>query len=388
MRRNHRFVDHRRGIQVNNVVLSASGLYTPPESVSNEELVTAFNAYVENYNRDNAKAIDAGEVEALTPSNADFIYKASGIKSRYVVDKSGIIDPEVMHPRIRTRSNDEPSLQCEMVMAAAEPCLERAGKRPEDVDAVLVACSNLPRPYPALAVEVQKYLGAGRFGFDINVACASAAFGIQTAADMIKSGSARTVLMVNPEICSAHLNFRDRDSHFIFGDVCTAALIEHADDVEQGQGFDVLGTKLKTEFSNNIRNNFGFLNRAETEPRSDADRLFVQNGRRVFKDVGPMVAEMIRSHLGEVDLSAADLNRLWLHQANINMNTLICRRVLGRDATEAEMPSVLAEYGNTSSASPVIVFHKFSDDLEAGDIGVLCGFGAGYSAGSVITRKR
>lgn len=373
---------------MNNVVLSASGLYTPPESVSNEELVTAFNAYVENHNRDNAKAIEAGDIEALTPSNADFIYKASGIKSRHVVDKAGIIDPDVMHPRIRTRGNDEPSLQCEMVMAAVEPCLERAGKRPEDVDAVLVACSNLPRPYPALAVEVQKYLGAGRFGFDINVACASAAFGIQIAADMIASGSARTVLMVNPEICSAHLNFRDRDSHFIFGDVCTAALIEHADDVEPGQGFDVVGTRLKTEFSNNIRNNFGFLNRSETESRTDADRLFVQNGRRVFKDVAPMVAEMIVSHANEHDLGADDIKRLWLHQANVNMNTLISKRVLGRAATDAEMPSVLADYGNTSSASPVIVFHKFSDDLATGDIGVLCGFGAGYSAGSVIMRKR
>lgn len=373
---------------MNNVVLSASGLYTPPESVSNEELVEAFNAYVEKYNAENAEAIEAGETKALTKSDPDFIYKASGIKSRYVVDKQGILDPDVMHPWIRTRGNDEPSLQCEMALAAIEPCLQRAGKRPEDIDAVLVACSNLPRPYPALAVEVQKYLGGGRFGFDINVACASAAFGIQTAADMINAGSARTVLMVNPEICSAHLNFRDRDSHFIFGDVCTAALIEHGDDVEPGQGFDVLGTRLKTEFSNNIRNNFGFLNRAEDEPRSDADRLFVQNGRRVFKDVGPMVAEMIREHLGELDLSAHDLKRLWLHQANVNMNSLICRRVLGRDATEAEMPSVLAEYGNTSSASPVIVFHKFSDDMAAGDVGVLCGFGAGYSAGSVVTRKR
>ncbi|MBS62815.1 beta-ketoacyl-ACP synthase III [Salinisphaera sp.] len=373
---------------MNNVVISASGLYTPPESVSNEELVTAFNAYVENYNRDNAAAIERGELEALSPSNADFIYKASGIKSRYVVEKSGILDPEVMHPWIRTRGNDEPSLQCEMAMAAIEPCLEKAGKRPEDIDAVLVACSNLPRPYPALAVEIQKYLGAGQFGFDLNVACASAAFGIQTAADMIKSGSARTVLMVNPEICSAHLNFRDRDSHFIFGDVCTAALIEHGDDVEAGQGFDVLGTKLKTEFSNNIRNNFGFLNRTETEPRSDGDRLFIQNGRRVFKDVAPMVAQMIVEHADELELGAADIKRLWLHQANINMNTLICKRVLGREASEAEMPSVLAEYGNTSSASPVIVFHKFSDDMAAGEVGVLCGFGAGYSAGSVVTRKR
>ena len=373
---------------MNNVVLSASGLYTPPESVSNEELVATFNIYVDQFNRDNADAIEAGDMAALSPSNPDFIYKASGIKSRYVVDKAGILDPEVMHPRIRTRSNDEPSLQCEMALAAIEPCLEKAGRRPEDIDAIIVACSNLPRPYPALAVEVQHYLGAGRFGFDINVACASAAFGIQTARDMINNGSAKNVLMVNPEICSAHLNFRDRDSHFIFGDVCTAALLERAEDVADGQGFDVLGTRLQTRFSNNIRNNFGFLNRAETDDRSAADRLFVQNGRRVFKDVGPMVAEMIVEHLGEHDLSAAELKRLWLHQANINMNSLICRRVLGRDATEAEMPSVLAEYANTSSASPVIVFHKFSDDMSAGDIGVLCGFGAGYSAGSVVMRKR
>lgn len=373
---------------MNNVVLSASGLYTPPESVSNEELVATFNIYVDQFNRDNADAIEAGDMAALSPSNPDFIYKASGIKSRYVVDKAGILDPEVMHPRIRTRSNDEPSLQCEMALAAIEPCLEKAGRRPEDIDAIIVACSNLPRPYPALAVEVQHYLGAGRFGFDINVACASAAFGIQTARDMINNGSAKNVLMVNPEICSAHLNFRDRDSHFIFGDVCTAALLERAEDVADGQGFDVLGTRLQTRFSNNIRNNFGFLNRAETDDRSAADRLFVQNGRRVFKDVGPMVAEMIVDHLGEHDLSAAELKRLWLHQANINMNSLICRRVLGRDATEAEMPSVLAEYANTSSASPVIVFHKFSDDMSAGDIGVLCGFGAGYSAGSVVMRKR
>ena len=370
------------------VVLSASGLYTPPESVSNEELVEAFNAYVDRYNSAHAAAIAAGDSRALEHSSADFITKASGIQSRHVVDKAGILDPTIMRPRIRTRSNDEPSIQCEMALAAIEPCLAAAGREAKDIDAVLVACSNLPRPYPALAVEVQSYLGGGHFGFDINVACASAAFAIQTAADMIKSGSARCVLMVNPEICTAHLNFRDRDSHFIFGDVCTAALLEHVDDAPAGTGFEVLGTRLKTRFSNNIRNNFGFLNHSETEERPAADRLFVQNGRRVFKDVGPMVAELIGEHLGEHDLTAADVKRLWLHQANYSMNTLIAKRVLGHAPEKAEMPTVLDEYANTSSASPVIVFHKYSADLAAGDVGVLCGFGAGYSAGSVILRRR
>ncbi|HET7314531.1 beta-ketoacyl-ACP synthase III [Salinisphaera sp.] len=373
---------------MSNVVLTASGLYTPDEAISNDELVASFNAYVDIYNQAHADDIAAGRVAPLSHSNSDFITKASGIESRYVVDKAGILDPEIMHPRIRTRSNDEPSIQCEMALAAIRPCLEAAGRAPEDIDAILVACSNLPRPYPALAVEVQEFLGGGRYGFDLNVACASASFGIQTAADMINSGSARRVLMVNPEICSAHLNFRDRDSHFIFGDVATAALIEHVDDAPADRGFEVLGTRLSTRFSNNIRNNFGFLNRSETEPRPPADRLFVQNGRRVFKEVGPMVAEMIVNHVGEHDLDAGDIKRLWLHQANINMNTLIAKRVFGRAPENGEMPSVLAEYGNTSSASPMIVFHKFSDDLAAGDVGVLCGFGAGYSAGSVILRRR
>lgn len=101
-----------------------------------------------------------------------------------------------------------------------------------------------------------------------------------------------------------------------------------------------------------------------------------------------MVAEMIVDHLAEHALSAVEIKRLWLHQANINMNTLIAKRVLGRAPEAAEMPSVLAEYANTSSASPMIVFHQFSNDLETGDVGVLCGFGAGYSAGSVIVRRR
>ncbi len=76
-----------------------------------------------------------------------------------------------------------------------------------------------------------------------------------------------------------------------------------------------------------------------------------------------------------------------LHQANLNMNQLIARRVLGRDATDEEAPTILDEYANTSSAGSVIAFHKHRSDFSSGDLGVLCSFGAGYSIGSVILRK-
>lgn len=301
---------------MHNAVIAATGLYTPPHALSNEELVETFNTYVERFNHRNAEAIAAGEVTALAPSSPEFIVKASGIKSRYVVDKTGLVDPEVMRPVIPERGNDELSVLAEMAVEAAKEAIKAWGKPASQIDAVLCAASNMQRPYPAMAIEVQQALGIEGFAFDMNVACSSATFGIKTAADYVATGSARAVLMVNPEICSGHLNFRDRDSHFIFGDVATAVIVERAEDAPEHGGWDILGTRLKTVFSNNIRNNFGFLNRAAPEGVAAADKLFVQEGRKVFREVVPMVSEMILEHAQDLKLDPHHLKRLWLHQAN------------------------------------------------------------------------
>ena len=373
---------------VHNAVISGTGLFTPANSISNDELVEAFNAYVQLFNSENADAITRGEVEALTESSSAFIERASGIKSRFVIDKAGILDPKRMTPRIPERSNDEWGILCEMAIAAAQEAMTRAGKTAADIDGVIVACSNLQRAYPAVAIEVQAALGIQGFGYDMNVACSSATFGIQAATNSVKLGQARAILMVNPEICTGHLNFRDRDSHFIFGDACTAVIVERADLATSPYQFDILGTKLLTQFSNNIRNNFGFLNRAAEEGIGAPDKLFVQEGRKVFRDVCPMVAELIATHLAENQLNVSDVKRFWLHQANLNMNLLIARKLLGRDAEPHEAPVILDTYANTSSAGSVIALHKNQDDLPSGSLGVLSSFGAGYSIGSVILRKR
>jgi beta-ketodecanoyl-[acyl-carrier-protein] synthase len=372
-------------------VIAATGLYTPPHSLSNAELVETFNAYVERFNAANAEAIEAGEVAALIPSSVEFIEKASGIKSRFVIDKSGLLDPEIMRPVIPERSNEEISVLAEIAVAAARQAIARWGKDVSGIDAVICAASNMQRAYPAMAIEVQQALGIDGFAFDMNVACSSATFGIKTAADYIASGSARAVLMVNPEITSGHLNFRDRDSHFIFGDVATAVVVEREEDAPpsgRNAGWDILGTRLKTVFSNNIRNNFGFLNRAAPEGADSPDKLFVQEGRKVFREVVPMVAEMIIDHAADIGLDPTALKRLWLHQANINMNVMIGKRVLGRDPADGENVIILDEYANTSSAGSIIAFHKASDDFESGETGLICSFGAGYSAGTVFVRKR
>jgi len=369
-------------------VITGSGLFTPAESISNEELVASFNAWVDLYNADNSEAIAAGDVEAKTHSSAEFIEKASGIKSRYVINKAGILNPERMVPEIPERHNDEPSVMCEIACRAAEQAMDEAGVGASDLDAVIVAASNMQRAYPAMAIEVQSALGASGFAFDMNVACSSATFGIQQASDAVKSGSAAHVLVVNPEICTGHLNFRDRDSHFIFGDVATAVVVESDATAANGAGWDILDTRLQTLFSNNIRNNFGFLNRADERGIGQTDKLFIQEGRKVFKEVCPAVAEQIISQLADMNIAADDLKRIWLHQANQNMNDLIARKVFGREPSEEESPTILDEYANTSSAGSIIAFNKHSADLTSGDLAVLCSFGAGYSVGSIVLRRR
>src|SRR5690606_24245694 len=167
------------------------------------------------------------------------------------------------------RADDDLSIMAEIAVAAARDALDKAGRTAADIDAVICAASNHERAYPAIAIEVQEALGINGFAFDMNVACSSATFGIQAAADMIRSGSARAILMVNPEITSGHHEWRDRDCHFIFGDVCTAVVLERADAAKSDNAWEILSTRCITEFSNNISNNNGFLRRPRRRHMAD-----------------------------------------------------------------------------------------------------------------------
>ena len=369
------------------LALTGTGIFTPEQSISNEELVASYNEYVRRHNMLHKAAIATGSVARLQESSVEFIVKASGIGNRYVVDKTGILDPEIMCPRIAERPNEQLCVQAEMAAAAGRDALANAERKPADIDGVIVSCANLQRAYPAVAIEVQNALGIEGFGFDMNVGCSSAVFAIHIAGAMIANGQARAVLICNPELLSGHANFRDRDSHFIFGDAATAIVIERAETARGHNSWEIVSTKLKTKFSNSIRNNFGFLNRAAPEGIGSHDKLFVQEGRKVFKEVVPLVSGFILEHLAENALAPASLKQLWLHQANLSMDMLIAHRVLGRNPLPGEVPTVLDEYANTSSAGAIIAFNKYSGGLKAGDVGLLCAFGAGYSAGGVIMRK-
>ncbi len=370
------------------IVISGTGLWTPPNSISNEELVSSYNAYAEKYNAKNTAAISAGQLDALPLSSAAFIEKASGIKSRYVYKKEGILDIDRMRPLIPPRTDDQLSDQAEIALNAVRPALEAANKQPGDIDAVIVACAYTQRSYPAIAIEVQHELGIKGFGFDMLVACSAATFGLHRGYEMVAAGTAGCVLVINPELTSPQVNYTDRDGHFIFGDVATATVIESADTCTAPHSFEILSVKALTAYSNNIRSNFGYVTRANDVDPFAADKLFHQAGRKVFKEVCPMAADHINTHLQSHSMTPSDIKRWWLHQANINMNQLIIKKLLDREASTTEAPIVLDRYANTASAGSLIAFNLNHQDLSSGDYGILCSFGAGYSIGSLVLRKR
>lgn len=357
--------------------ITGSASHAPPDVVSNEDLCAAFNVWV-RWENDRREA-------KLAESTPAFIERASGIRRRHYWDAAGILDPKRLAPRIPDRPDHELSVQAELGLAAAQKAVAAAGVEGRDVDLVVLGASALQRPYPALAIEVQKGLGARGFAFDISVGCGSSTFAVQLAVDAIRNGTAGCALVCVPELPSAYCNFRDRDTHFILGDAAAAVVVQRLSDARAG--FEVLHSQATTTFSNAVRNNGGFLNRADEARRDAGDKLFYQDGRRVFRDIVGLLPPFLLAQLDELGLKPAAVARYWLHQANARLNAAILERVLGRAADERDAPSVLSEYGNTAAAGCLLSFAQHHEDLRAGELGVLCAFGAGYTAGSQVLRR-
>lgn len=366
--------------------ISGIGVEIPQDVITNEQLVASFNEWVE---RENARRAASGD-EPLPKSDVDFIVHASGVKERHVLQADGILDPERMAPRIPARGDDELSVMAEFGAASARKALEHAGVEAGDVDMVICSASHQQRPYPAMAIEIQQALGTSGSAFDMNLGCSSAAAGLHVAFNLVRSGAQKRVLVVTPEIISGHLNFRDRQTHFIFGDASTALVVEGLQEDEQRPGrFELVDTRTWTQFSNNIRSNFGFLNRAAQEDTSIVvmdGNMIKQVGNKVFKEVTVAGHKFIIEFLAEHGHTPHDIRRFWLHQANARMNAMILKLAFGHDVGHDRAPMVLDRLGNTAAAGAIIALKENHEDMQPGEHGLLCAFGAGYSIGGALLR--
>ena len=100
-----------------------------------------------------------------------------------------------------------------------------------------------------------------------------------------------------------------------------------------------------------------------------------------------MAAAHIEQHLAAMAMQPSQVRRYWLHQANLGMNQLVIKKLVGGEVGPDLAPLILDDYANTASAGSIIAFHLHQADLKAGDVGVICSFGAGYSIGSVVVER-
>ena len=371
---------------MNRVIISGIGAKIPQASISNEELVASFNAWVDC---ENVRRAERGEA-LLQKSDTEFIVHASGVRNRHVLTLDGILDPERMTPRIPARGDDELSIEAEFGLASARLALDHAGLAGKDIDMVICAASHQQRPYPAIAIEIQNELGAAGAAFDMNLGCSSAAAALHVASSLVRAGAHRRVLIVTPEIISGALNFRDRQTHFIFGDASVAMVVEALGEGETRPGrFEVIDTRSWTQFSNNIRNNFGFLLRAGEDDISAVrmeGNMIKQVGNKVFKEVTVAGHRFIVDFLGEHGLEPEGIRRFWLHQANARMNAMILKLSFGYEVGHDRAPMVLERIGNTAAAGAIVALSENHADMKQGDLGLLCAFGAGYSIGAALLK--
>ena len=367
--------------------ITGHGVWHPENVLSNDELVLAFNEFVRRNNAKHADEIAAGKRQPLKESSSEFIVKASGIKSRYVEDKTGLTDPERMCPNIPDRPEEALSIQAEYSVNAAKKALARAGKTGEDIDLVVLGASNLQRLYPAIAIEVQEAIGARGWALDMSLGCSAATGATIVASQAIQAGTAKCALVVVPELTTGHMNWRDRDSHFIFGDASVSLVIERAEHAKPGS-WEILSTRMLSKWSATaIRNNYGYLDRCDPSTKDNDSKLFHQQGRKVFKDVVPLASKFISEHLASHELAPDKINRYWLHQANQKLNEVVAEWVIGHTPSRTEAPIILDEYGNTASAGSLIAFSLHNEDLPSGSYGLMCSFGAGYSLGSLMLQR-
>lgn len=202
------------------------------------------------------------------------------------------------------------------------------------------------------------------------------------------AAAARCVLVVNPEITSAHLEWKDRDCHFIFGDVCTAIVIERADTAHRGRCLGGAGHTPGDPVLQQHPQQFRFHEPQRRQRSAGARQDVPAGGAQSSAEVVPIAAAAHRGPFyAQLGHDPAGMRRFWLHQANLGMNQLVLKKLVG-EASEDRAPLILNEFANTASAGSIIAFHQHRQDLVAGDLGVICSFGAGYSVGSVVVRKR
>lgn len=310
------------------------------------------------------KVLTNFDLEKLVETSNDWIIERTGIRERHVA-----ADHEA--------SSD-------MASEAAKRALKASGVDARDIDLIIVSTVTPDMPLPATAMFVQQNIGARADcpGFDLSAACAGFIYGLSLADSMIKSGSARYVLLVGVELLTRVMNWKDRTTCVLFGDGAGAVILGPS----AGDGRGILSTHIYADGS--LAGALcipGGGSRLPNTPETLAEgkHLVHMIGKDVFKFAVKALASASNTAIEHNGLRPEDIHKVVPHQANIR----IIEGVSKRCGIPMERFYInIDRIGNTSSASIPIALDEALEAgaIEAGNNIVFCALGGGIAWGSAL----
>ena len=297
------------------------------------------------------------DLAARVETSDEWIFERTGIRSRCIV---------AAHETAAS-----------MAEIAARQAIEAAQIEPNDIDLIIVATGTPDNVYPSTACLLQHRLGVtGGVAFDIQAACSGSIFALSIADQYIKSGAAKTVLIVGSEVCSRIVDWTDRGTCILFGDGAGAMLLQASTEV------GVLSTHIHSDGQYE-----DLLNCPNPQAMGDDESLgyIAMRGNEVFKvavnTLGRIVDETLEAH----NMDKSEIDWLVPHQANIRIIAATAKKL---KMSMEQVVVTLETQGNTSSASVLLAFNEAVRDgrIQRGQTVLLEAFGAGFTWGSALVR--
>lgn len=306
------------------------------------------------------RIVENTEFEATLDTTDEWIRSRSGIERRHFADKT--------------------ETTAIMAANAARNALEMAGLEPDSLDAIIVATSTADLTFPSAATTVQAELGMTRgFAFDVQAVCAGFVFALTNANALIVSGQARRVMVIGAETFSRIMDWTDRGTCVLFGDGAGALLLEAEEGTGTSRDRGILATDLNSDGS--LRD----LLYVDGGSSTGTTGYLRMQGNQVFRHAVEKLAATATTALERAGLTAADVDWVVPHQANI--------RIIQGTAKKLGLPMekvlvTVQDHGNTSAASiplALSVGHA-RGQLSKGDLIVTEAIGGGLAWGAVVLR--
>lgn len=315
------------------------------------------------------KIVTNKDLESVVETTDEWIYSRTGIRERRICSTLGGEFPT------------------DMAYHATIDALKAANLQPNDIDFIIFASvtPDVKLPNSACILQVKLGITNNCACLDISVACSGFVYGTNLADSMIKTGLAKTVLVVGSEMLSREVNWKDRNSCILFGDGCGVAIYGRAEENSESK---ILSTILNSDgtggeyFDQPVG---GAVTPITEQHIKDGTHFMQMKGKEMFKVATRTLAENGKKCLEMAGLKLEDVDWVVPHQANIRIIETTAS-LLG--VSMDKMIVNIDKYGNTSAATVAIAFHEAVADgrIKRGDVVLFDAFGAGLTAGATLLR--